>query len=418
MSLLAITDAGVLYKDAVFAGQEVQNITRVIFRNIAGLAPTDAIDLAQSIPFTDIVHSNVIERVSALDDNAVVMSTVLGYDVGDFQYNWYGVVAQKADLSEVLIAVVQTPVQTKTKTSGPTTGNYSTKSIVWKTANIAQALNVTLSALPWQMADNTFVTKAEYDLAMAEKSDETHHHDSAYLGKTAKAVDSSKLEGKTKAQVVSEARSGLSVSHSHPYLASGGKSADTYKLEGKTKAQVVSEARSGLSVSHSHPYLASGGKSADTYKLEGKTKAQVVSEARSGLSPNTHRAISNSVSSSSQTTSASSYAVRTAYNKAALAGVTVGSNSNGTYYKYADGTLICVKNGAYVGGTSQVVGLPHAFIDSNYTVSPSSGDARYTVGTTTSPARTASTFTVASRKASTEAALGTTFNFIAVGKWK
>lgn len=163
MSLLAITDAGVAYKDAVFAGEEVQNITRIIFRNIDGLVPETAIDLTQSLPSTDIVHSEQIERVSALNDNAVVMSTVLGYDVGDFEYNWYGVIAKKADLTEVLIAVVQTPAQTKTKTVGITTGNYSVKSIVWKTANIAQSLNVTLNALPWQVSDNTFVEKTEFD---------------------------------------------------------------------------------------------------------------------------------------------------------------------------------------------------------------------------------------------------------------
>lgn len=173
MSLLAITDAGVAYKDAVFAGEELQNITRVIFRNVDGLLPDTAIDLTQSLPSEDIVHSEPIERVSALDDNAVVMSTVLGYDIGDFEYNWYGVVAQKEDLSEVLIAVVQTPVQTKTKTDGATTGNYSVKSIVWKTANIAESLNVTLSALPWQVDDETFVTQITYELGMDEKLDKT-----------------------------------------------------------------------------------------------------------------------------------------------------------------------------------------------------------------------------------------------------
>ena len=207
MSLLAITNAGVLYKDAVFAGEEVQNITQVIFRNIVGLEPETAIDLAQGVPSTDIVHTNPIERVAALDGNTIVMSTVLGYDIGDFQYNWYGVIAQKADLSEVLIAVVQTPVQTKTKTEGATTGNYSTKSIVWKTANIAMTLNVTLSALPWQMADNTFVTQAAYDLAMAEK-----------LDKNATADNALKLEGKDKAQVIAEARTGMAApNHTHDF---------------------------------------------------------------------------------------------------------------------------------------------------------------------------------------------------------
>ena len=280
MSQLAITNAGVTYKDAVFAGQEVQNITHFLFCNVPGLVADDPIDLDQPMPTDNIVHSAAIERVSQLNDNAVVMSAALGYDVGDFNYNWYGVVATKADNSEVLIAVIQTASQAKTKTNGPVTGNYSVKSVIWQTANIAQSLNISLSTLPWQVADDVFVKQDDFDLAMADK-----------LDKTATAVNSSKLEGKTKAQVVAEARSGLSsTSHNHSAadvgaLDSNATAVNSAKLEGKTKAQLVSEARDGLSPSHSHPYLGSGDTAVNSSKLEGKTKAEVVAEARisSGL---------------------------------------------------------------------------------------------------------------------------------------
>lgn len=54
-------------------------------------------------------------------------------------------------------------------------------------------------------------------------------------------------------------------------------------------------------------------------KLEGKTKAQVIAQARAGLSPNTWRPVSDSVSNTSKTTSASCLAVKTAFDKAVLA---------------------------------------------------------------------------------------------------
>jgi hypothetical protein len=300
MSLLAITNNGVLYKDEVFAGQQVQNITRVIFRNVAGLNPDTAIDLTQNMPSADIVHSELISRVSALDNNSVVISTVLGYDVGNFEYNWYGVVAKKTDNSEVLIAVVQTPVQTKTKNASGTEGNYSVKSIVWKTANIAQDLNVSLSTLPWQVQTGTFVTKADYDIDMPNK-----------LDANAKAVNSDKLDNKTRAEIITEARSGLSPN------------TDTHRAISNSVTSTsgtVSASSSAVKMAYDKAVTAQT-KSNDSFKLEGKTKAQVIAEARSGLSPNTDtwRGISTSVASTSANVSASSSAVKMAYDKAVTA---------------------------------------------------------------------------------------------------
>jgi len=163
MSQLKITNAGLAYKDLVFSGAETQNITHFIFANIAGLNEGDAIDPNMAIPTNDIVHNQPIQRVSALDGNAVVLSAVLDYSIGDFEFNWYGAVATKADNSQVLIAVVQTALQPKTKTVGLTTGNYSVKSIVWRGQNIAGNLNVTLSALPWQLNDGEFVSKSDFE---------------------------------------------------------------------------------------------------------------------------------------------------------------------------------------------------------------------------------------------------------------
>ncbi|MDO6426243.1 phage tail protein [Thalassotalea sp. 1_MG-2023] len=168
MSTLLITNAGLSYKDAVFAGSEVQNITHFVFANVNGLQETDPIDPNATVPTADVVHTQPVEMVSQLNDNAVVISCAMGYNVGTFDFNWYGVIATKADNSEVLIAVVHTNSQTKTKTVGANAGDYSVKSIVWRSNSIAAQLNVSLSALPWQASHEEFVSKAEFD---------AHNHD-------------------------------------------------------------------------------------------------------------------------------------------------------------------------------------------------------------------------------------------------
>ncbi|WP_299002304.1 phage tail protein [uncultured Shewanella sp.] len=375
MSQLVITNSGIDYKNAVFAGDEVQNITHFVFAYIPELDPDLPIDPDSTIDASHIVASHPIERVSKLNGNAVIMSTVLDYSVGDFTYNAYGVMATKTNGDEVLIAIVHTSSQTKTKTVGAVTGNYSVKSIVWRGVSVAGELNVTLSTLPWQVSDSEFlrsddfaahlshanphsqyvlnndvpsimkgtitspiyladinikspplapgfyyqtasaaakfergypitragsleVTKAtsqgvvytykEYDSGetyvcglyndvwtdwqrLFDTSKPPTASQVGAVSLSGTAANASKLEGKAKAQVVSEARSGL--------LTTSGTAANSNKLDNKTRAQLVAEARSGL--------LTTSGTAANASKLENKTKAQVVAEAKAGLIPST-----------------------------------------------------------------------------------------------------------------------------------
>jgi hypothetical protein len=388
MSLLAITDEGVAYKDAVFAGEELQNITRVIFRNIDGLLPETAIDLTQSLPSTDIVHSEPIERVSALDDNAVVMSTVLGYDIGNFEYNWYGVVAQKEDLSEVLIAVVQTPVQTKTKTDGATTGNYSVKSIVWKTANIALSLSVSLSALPWQLPENTFVTQAAYELAMAEKSNKTHDHDSAYLGKTAKAYSAL-------------------VSDDAELLA--GRNPDHYRglTFGSPNDDPNEATHQVMLTNHANSPVAGYWYVTTTFYSE-----------ISATSPRGQVAVSYG---SPQMYTRSDYSgvwsawVRCDNNDPAIK-IIRGTNSSGDYVKFPDGTLICNMAAASSGTSTPIAhALPHAFLSGTSIRTFASGINSRLVSASVN---TAGTVFYAWGRLITGAYTITDVTVMAIGRWK
>jgi hypothetical protein len=170
MSTLLITNAGLSYKDAVFAGDEVQNVTHFVFANVPNLAENDPVDPDVVIPTAHVVHSEPVKMVAKLNDNAVVMSSALGHDVGTFDFNWYGAVATLADETEVLIAVVHTSAQTKTKTVGNDIGNYSVKSIVWRSNAIAATLNVNLSALPWQANHEEFASKTEFDAHLSNRA--------------------------------------------------------------------------------------------------------------------------------------------------------------------------------------------------------------------------------------------------------
>ncbi|MCF2826927.1 MULTISPECIES: phage tail-collar fiber domain-containing protein [unclassified Pseudoalteromonas] len=172
MSQLKITNEGIAYKNDVFAGTETLNITKMVFAHVPGLNADSPI-LSDSVP-ANIVHNQPIDRVSSLDGDAVVISSVLGYDVGDFTFNWFGALARKANGTEVLIAVVHTNEQTKTRTDGANTGDYSVKSIIWRSQQLAGDLNVTLPTLPWQVSDGVFATAQDLS-ALTEKLNRRTH---------------------------------------------------------------------------------------------------------------------------------------------------------------------------------------------------------------------------------------------------
>ncbi|EEZ85509.1 hypothetical protein VME_45710 [Vibrio harveyi 1DA3] len=105
----------------------------------------------------------------------------------------------------------------------------------------------------------------EHPAASYSKADS----DSRYLGINDKAQDSEALDGL----------------NSSDFLRNNAKSVDSAKLEGRSKAQVIAEARSGYQTTTAADakYLGKSSKSVDSAKLEGRSKAQVVAEARSGL---------------------------------------------------------------------------------------------------------------------------------------
>ena len=105
-------------------------------------------------------------------------------------------------------------------------------------------LNLKLGEVNTRMdgVDQTLQSKADQSAL-----DSTNQAVATKLDANATAVDSSKLEGSTKAQVIGEARNGLATTAQvGAKLDATATAANSSKLEGSTKAQVVAEALSGL----------------------------------------------------------------------------------------------------------------------------------------------------------------------------
>ena len=156
-------------------------------------------------------------------------------------------------------------------------------------------LNLELSEVNTRMdgVDQTLLNKADQSAldstnqAVATKANQNEVSDAldTKLDATATAVDSAKLEGSSKAQVVTEAVAAAEAALADDLagkLNATATAADSAKLEGSTKAQVVAEAVAG-SADAIAAKLGKTEQAADSAKLEGRTKAQVISDVQTAL---------------------------------------------------------------------------------------------------------------------------------------
>lgn len=124
------------------------NIAKFVFANIAGIDPGADVDLNEAMPAPgDIVHEAPILASGYLSPDQVAYSTILGPDVGDFEFNWVGLVAD----DDTLIAVSYTPILSKYKTDGLTVGNTLTRNFLTQYNNAQAVTGITVPAEAWQI---------------------------------------------------------------------------------------------------------------------------------------------------------------------------------------------------------------------------------------------------------------------------
>ncbi|EOY5442876.1 phage tail protein [Cronobacter dublinensis] len=149
MSQTVITLAFEQWKAKQGVTGEAILLDEFVFANVPGLNPDAPISRSEMLPpAAQIVHRQAVSRKGVVNENAVVHSVVLGADVGDFSFNWIGLM-NKA--SGTLAMVVHAPVQQKLKTKAGQQGNVLTRSFLMEYNGAQAETGINTPAETWQI---------------------------------------------------------------------------------------------------------------------------------------------------------------------------------------------------------------------------------------------------------------------------
>lgn len=120
-----------------------------IFAYVPNLDISSPIDPNEAIPpDAQIVHRADVALTGVVNDNAVVYSVTLGTAVGDFDFNWVGLVNKT---SNVVAMIVHAPVQSKVANAAGVQGNVLTRSFLMEYDGAKKQTNITTPAQTWQI---------------------------------------------------------------------------------------------------------------------------------------------------------------------------------------------------------------------------------------------------------------------------
>ncbi|EEF9626701.1 phage tail protein [Salmonella enterica] len=149
MSQTAITLAFEQWKAQQGTTGEPVLLDEFVFANVPALDPDQPVDRNETLPPAEqIVHRQAVSRKGVVNDNAVVHSVVLGADVGDFSFNWIGLI-NKA--SGTLAMIVHAPLQQKLKTAEGQQGNVITRSFLMEYNGAQAETGINTPAETWQI---------------------------------------------------------------------------------------------------------------------------------------------------------------------------------------------------------------------------------------------------------------------------
>lgn len=137
-----MTSAGTQYiADKTLSNQGLE-IREIVLAHIEGIDENTPRDKAQGLPNDlQIVHRRVIDAEGKVNENTVAWSVVLDQNIGDFDYNWIGLVTTDG----TLIALDYLPLQRKR--AG--VNNVHNRSFVLQFAGAAALTQITIPAESW-----------------------------------------------------------------------------------------------------------------------------------------------------------------------------------------------------------------------------------------------------------------------------
>jgi hypothetical protein len=149
MSQTVITSAFEQLKAQQAVTGEAVVLDGFIFANVPNLDISSPIDPNEAIPpDAQIVHRADVALTGVVNDNAVVYSVTLGTAVGDFDFNWVGLVNKT---SNVVAMIVHAPVQSKVANAAGVQGNVLTRSFLMEYDGAKKQTNITTPAQTWQI---------------------------------------------------------------------------------------------------------------------------------------------------------------------------------------------------------------------------------------------------------------------------
>ncbi len=124
-------------------------IDRFLLANIPGLDPSQENNLDEPIPDSQhIIDEYPVNREGYVTPNQVVYSLFLGSQIGDFTFNWVGLLSENGDL---VAARYISPVD-KIKSAGfGERGNTLTRNFLINYNNAQSITNITVEASTWQI---------------------------------------------------------------------------------------------------------------------------------------------------------------------------------------------------------------------------------------------------------------------------
>ncbi|MEH5619578.1 phage tail protein [Enterobacter cloacae] len=149
MSQTAITLVFEQWKAQQAATGEPVLLDEFVFALVPGLDPTLPVERSEALPpAAQIVYRAPVARKGVVNENSVVHSAVLGADVGDFSFNWIGLM-NKA--SGTLAMIVHAPEQQKLKTKDGQQGNVLTRSFLMEFTGAQTETAINTPAETWQI---------------------------------------------------------------------------------------------------------------------------------------------------------------------------------------------------------------------------------------------------------------------------
>ncbi|MGL5953480.1 MAG: phage tail protein, partial [Providencia rustigianii] len=149
MSSSVITIAFEGWKAQEAASGKAVLLDEFVFANVPNLDPSKPIDRNEKLPpANQIVDRLAVNKAGLASENAVAYSVTMGADVGDYDFNWIGLINKE---SGVVAMITHAPIQKKLKTKDGQQGNVLMRSFLLEFNGAAEETQIKTTAETWQI---------------------------------------------------------------------------------------------------------------------------------------------------------------------------------------------------------------------------------------------------------------------------